>query len=72
MQADYTNCKGATRANTPHDSLNIAFKRATRPQGAQFEMGLVFWPGGLEADWGNTTGGLQPCNPDHMANLVCI
>lgn len=41
-------------------------------QGSQFEVGLVFWPGGLEEQWGNVTNGLQPCNPDVMANLVGV
>eukprot|EP00878_Enallax_costatus_P015146 GHUV01015858.1.p1 GENE.GHUV01015858.1~~GHUV01015858.1.p1 ORF type:complete len:328 (+),score=61.50 GHUV01015858.1:609-1592(+) len=39
-------------------------------RGSPFEVGLVFWPGGLEEQWGNTTSGLQPCDPAVMANLT--
>ncbi|KAF8056432.1 hypothetical protein HT031_006289 [Scenedesmus sp. PABB004] len=36
--------------------------RRTEP----FRVGLVFWPGGLDSDW----GALQPCDPAVQANLT--
>ena len=33
-------------------------------------VGLAFWPGGLESDWGPYTDGLNPCNATAVANLV--
>jgi len=42
------------------------------PQGKDrgFVVGLAFWPGGKEADWGDPINGLQPCNREQQANLV--
>jgi len=33
-------------------------------------IGVVYWPGGLEADWGDPATGIQPCDPASQANLV--
>jgi hypothetical protein len=35
-----------------------------------FSIGIAYWPGGLESDWGSPTTGLQPCDPAVQANLV--
>lgn len=42
-------------------------------QGQPLIVGLAFWPGGTEADWGPGNpdlSGLNPCNASHHANLV--
>jgi hypothetical protein len=35
-------------------------------------IGVVYWPGGLESDWGDSLTGLQPCDPAAQANLVRV
>uniref|UniRef100_A0A383W183 Pherophorin domain-containing protein n=1 Tax=Tetradesmus obliquus TaxID=3088 RepID=A0A383W183_TETOB len=37
-----------------------------------FSIGLVYWPGGLETDWGSPETGLQPCDPAVQANLTAL
>ncbi|KIZ07612.1 hypothetical protein MNEG_0342 [Monoraphidium neglectum] len=37
-----------------------------------FVVGLAFWPGGKEADWGDPTTGIQPCNETQRANLTSL
>lgn len=43
---------------------------APQGSGAGFTVGLAFWPGGTEADWGDPITGVQPCNAYQQANLV--
>lgn len=38
--------------------------------GTGFVVGLAFWPGGKESDWGDHVTGIQPCNKTQQANLV--
>ncbi|KAI8477283.1 MAG: hypothetical protein J3K34DRAFT_455368 [Monoraphidium minutum] len=41
-----------------------------RKGGPGFVVGIAFWPGGTEADWGDPINGLNPCNETHRANLT--
>ncbi|GBG00176.1 hypothetical protein Rsub_12933 [Raphidocelis subcapitata] len=40
--------------------------------GASFVVGLAFWPGAREADWGSPEGGVNACDPAQRANLTAL
>jgi hypothetical protein len=49
---------------------SLLINDAAYKQGQTFTLGLAYWPGGTESDWGPPDQGLQPCNPEVQANLV--
>jgi hypothetical protein len=62
-----------TRGSTPAPAAAAqppAIAHAQGPSDRGFVVGLAFWPGAREEDWGDTVHGLQPCKPEHRAKLV--
>jgi hypothetical protein len=58
------------RAASP-PPLDTRAAAAAQGSSSGFVVGLAFWPGGTEADWGDPVNGVQPCNGTELqANLV--
>ena len=66
-------CSGAIPgryAGAVHSQDSLPANAALQGGGSGFVVGLAFWPGGRERDWGDAASGVQPCNASQRANLV--